>query len=120
MILTFQKTNIGDLNICFLKSENHKLTSDFIDTIYSYGVFPLISKPTRVTSTSASLIDHILTNNFDSKSHHKQGILCSTISDHFAVFHIATNTKELGNANDTLPPKLRRNTRVIPKVMSLT
>ena len=49
---------MGDLNICFLKNESHKLTSDFIDIIYSYNVFPLISKPTRVTKTSATLIDH--------------------------------------------------------------
>ena len=99
---------LGDLNICFLKSESHRLTSEFIDLIYSYGVFPLISKPTRVTKTSATLIDHILTNNFDTNSHHKQGILCSSISDHYSVFHIARNTQESASEN-SLPLVLRRN-----------
>ena len=99
---------LGDLNICFLKNESHKLTSEFLDLIYSYGVFPLITKPTRVTKTSATLIDHILTNNFDTNARHKQGILCSSISDHFSVFHIARNAKQSAN-NNLLPPVLRRN-----------
>ena len=56
---------LGDLYIDFVKSDGHKPTSDFLDTIYSHNLFPLITKPTRVTSHSATLIDHILSNNFD-------------------------------------------------------
>ena len=75
--------------------------------IYSYSVFPLICKPTRVTKTTATLIDHILTNNFDVDSHHNQGILCSSISDHFTVFHIAGN--KMGDTGDQTSPVLQRN-----------
>ena len=93
---TIQRENntcypLGDLNIDFLKSDGHKLTSDFLDTIYSHNLFPLITKPTRVTSHSATLIDHILTNNFDAFSSHFQGILCSSFSDHYAVFHVTSS-----------------------------
>ena len=56
-------------------------------------MFPLIVKPTRVTDKSATLIDHIMTNNFDIYSRHKQGILMSSISDHYALFHIAGNAQ---------------------------
>ena len=87
----------------------HKQTSDFIELIYSYGVFPLICKPTRVTKDTATLIDHILTNNFDMQSHHKQGILCSSISDHFSTFHIAGKTPLSSENNDQSPPLLLRN-----------
>ena len=52
---------IGDLNIDLFKYDVHKPTSAILDTIYAYNVFPLITKPTRVTETAANLIDHILT-----------------------------------------------------------
>ena len=100
---------LGDLNICFLKCDTHKHTSDFLDMIYSHGVFPLITKPTRVTETSATLIDHILTNNFDIHSQHKQGILCTSISDHYSIFHIAANSQRVAGRIDSQPPILSRN-----------
>ena len=80
---------IGD----FFKYDVHKPTSTMLDTIYACNVFPLITKPTRVTETTATLIDHILTNNIDIASDHLQGILCTDISDHYAIFHIAGNNK---------------------------
>ena len=100
---------LGDLNLCFLKCDTHKHTSDFLDMIYTHGVFPLITKPTRVTETSATLIDHILTNNFDIHSHHVQGILCTSISDHYSIFHIATNAQRVAGKHNSGPPKLTRN-----------
>ena len=69
----------------------------FTPTMY---IFPLITKPTRVTDKTASLIDHILTNNFDVNASHIQGILCNSISDHYAVFHIACNTMMNDSLND--------------------
>ena len=56
---------LGDLNIDLLKYEEHRLTSSFLDMLYSNNVFPLTTKPTGVTQTNATLIDHVLTNNFD-------------------------------------------------------
>ena len=54
-------------------------------------MFPLITKPTKVTKDNAKLIDYIFPNNFETDSKHVQGILCTSISDHFAVFHITGN-----------------------------
>ena len=82
---------IGDLNIDLFKCESHKPTSAVLDILYSHNVFPLITKLTRVTEKTATLIDHILTNNLDVASEHEQGILCTDISDHYAIFHIAGN-----------------------------
>ena len=83
---------LGDLNIDLFKHDVHRPTSEFFDTIYSYNVYPLITKPTRVTASSAILIDHILSNNIDVSYGHTQGILCTCMSDQFAIFHIAGNT----------------------------
>ena len=84
---------VGDLNIDLLKHEEHRPTSDFVDILYANDMFPLIVKPARVTDKSATLIDHIMTNNFDVHSRHKQGIIMSSISDHYALFHIARNAQ---------------------------
>ena len=84
---------LGDLNIDLLKYEEHRPASQFLDLIYSYDVFPLISKTTRITSNEATLINHILTNNFQYHSKHFQGILYSSIPDHYAIFHLTDNCK---------------------------
>ena len=81
----------GDLNIDLFKHDVHGPTSELLDTIYSYNVYPLITKPTRVTTSSATLIDYIFSNNIDISYGHTQGILCTSMSDHFAIFHIAGN-----------------------------
>ena len=84
---------LGDLNIDLLKAEDHRATGELLDVLYCCNVFPLITKPTRVTGTTATLIDHILTNNLDNDMRHIQGILCTSISDHYAVFHVAGKAK---------------------------
>ena len=80
---------MGDLNIDLFKTEEHRQTSHFLDIMYSH--FPLITKPTRVTGNSATLIDQIFTNDFETNVTHTQGILCTSISEHYNVFHIAGN-----------------------------
>ena len=49
---------INVLNIDLFKCESHKPTSTALDILYSHSVFPLITKPTRVTENTATLIDH--------------------------------------------------------------
>ena len=66
---------LGDLNIDLLNHDNHSPTSEFLDIMYSYSMFPLITKPTRVTKDTATLIDHIFTNNFETDSKHVQDIM---------------------------------------------
>ena len=47
---------------------------------------PTISKPTRITNYSATLIDNIITNIHEYPI--KSGILYNDISDHFTIFNI--------------------------------
>ena len=53
--------------------------------MYSHAFTPLITKPTRVTSNTATLIDNIFTN---SSRNSFNGILLSDISDHIPIFCI--------------------------------
>ena len=43
----------------------NELTGEFLDVMYSKMFFPLITRPTRITSHTATLIDNIFSNNMD-------------------------------------------------------
>ena len=72
---------LGDFNIDLLKEETHRPISDFLDLIYANHIIPSITKPTRITETSATIIDNILTNSNDDVL--KANILVTDITDHF-------------------------------------
>ena len=73
---------LGDMNINIVNQETHTKTGQFVDIIFSNSVLLVITRPTRVTATSATLIDHIFTNDVNNLSHCVQGILVTDISDH--------------------------------------
>jgi hypothetical protein len=77
---------IGDINIDFLKYNDHPKTKEYLDMLYSNNLVPLITKPTRITNHTATLIDHIYTNApiHDTVS----GIALVDLSDHLPVFCI--------------------------------
>ena len=78
---------LGDFNLNLLSIDKHKDTQDFIDAMYSFSMFPCITKPTRVTSRSATLIDNVYINDVLNENA-VSGILYTDISDHFPVFYI--------------------------------
>ena len=79
---------LGDYNINLLNNESHVQTSDFIEVLYSNSFIPLVTRPTRISTRSASLIDNIFTNNFHNLQESLQGIFVTDISDHYPIFHI--------------------------------
>ena len=81
-----------------------------MDTMFSYNMYPLITKPTRVTHSSVSLIDNIFTNTVHGDRN--VGILYSDFSDHFPIFcisslqsscnrHVVNNRKKSRLINDS-------------------
>ena len=50
-------------------------------------ILPTITKPTRVTQTSATLIDHFYTN--DITGNGSSGIIINDVADHFGTFYIS-------------------------------
>ena len=79
---------LGEYNISLLNYDTHGPTQEFADLMYSHSLFPCITKPTRVTAKSASLIDNIFCNNDVNNDDVFNGILYTDISDHFPIFHI--------------------------------
>lgn len=83
----------GDFNIDLLKSNDHKKTAEFIDTMFSFGFYPLILKPSRITKDSATLIDNIFVNITDGKIN--SGLLVTDVSDHLPVFAVLERNNKL-------------------------
>lgn len=50
---------MGDFNLDLLKSNENQYAKNFINQMFSSTFYPLISKPPRVTKSSATLIDNI-------------------------------------------------------------
>ena len=86
---------VGDFNINILEIETDSDISDFLNTIYTFSLLPLIDKPTRITHSSATLIHNIITN--DRNHHSSSGIIVSDISDHFPIYSLFENCR----SNDT-------------------
>jgi len=74
----------GDININLLQQDTVLSVSNYVKTYNSYNCLELITKPTRITTTSSTLIDHIYTNLPATKL--TPGILINDLSDHLPVF----------------------------------
>ena len=70
----------GDYNIDLLQIENSTKVNLFYQNMSLSGFFPKITLPTRLSETTCTLIDNIITNNID--NNHLSGVLTRKISDH--------------------------------------
>jgi len=92
---------MGDMNIDLLKFDTHLKISDYLDNLFQNGFLPTITKPTRISSTSAIRIDHIYTKYMTTAG--KSGIIITDLADHFGSFYISQTqkTKHLLNSLKT-------------------
>lgn len=56
---------MGDFNIDLLKYEQNNNANRFIHQMYSSHFYPVINKPTRISTNTATIIDNIFINNID-------------------------------------------------------
>ena len=73
---------LGDFNADLLKYDHDNEIENFLDATYFKILLPNISSPTRITSTSATMIDNIFTNDYDNAFTSEN--LVTTLSDHLA------------------------------------
>ena len=78
---------MGDFNLDLMKIGSNSHVDNFLDVLHSYSLYPIIESPTRVTSSSASLLDNIFTNHGNCTCM-SSGVLISDISDHLPIFTI--------------------------------
>ena len=77
---------MGDFNINILNSQSYQPSNEFVNLVVSNSLYPLICKQTRITSTTATLIDNIFTNNLEHCMN--SGIFYSDLSDHLPIFQV--------------------------------
>lgn len=80
----------GDYNIDLLHCEEQAESKYFIDQMFSSGLYPLITRPTRVTSTTASIIDNIFCSELCRNK--MCGIVLSDATDHMPIFVLCDNS----------------------------
>ena len=91
----------GDFNTNILISKCAKI-HHFLDTLCSLDLHPLISKPSRLTNGTSSLIDNIFTN-YKNIPLLINGLSITDISDNYPVFCIfdslftVTNKSKINN-----------------------
>ena len=88
--LNDKKTKVmimGDINIDLASQTNYVF--DYNLLLQSNFFFSLITKPTRVSNSSKTTIDHVLTN--DTDSIRTPGVLTYSISDHYPIFCTISN-----------------------------
>jgi hypothetical protein len=56
---------IARINIDLLQSETCDIANRFSEQLFTSSFYPIITKPTRITEHTATLIDNIFTNNID-------------------------------------------------------
>lgn len=95
IIMKEKKTSflIGDFNIDLLKFTSHEKTNMFLNNMFTQGYLPLITKPTRITRQTATLIDHIYSNKLS--LNYTTGILITDLADHFGTFILSKSTTSL-------------------------
>nr|CAB3263137.1 uncharacterized protein LOC104265527 [Phallusia mammillata] len=80
---------LGDFNFNLLDTNNIHV-DNFTTSLFENSFIPLINKPTRITGTVSTCIDHIWTNNHKHKT--TSSILLDAISDHLPIM-VCTNVK---------------------------
>ena len=88
---------MGDWNLNLMNHSCHQATGEFLHLMFSRMFFPLITRPTRITSPKASLIDNIFTNEPLNQS--ISGLFLNDISDHLPIFAVISGYEQTFDRN---------------------
>ena len=77
---------MSDFKAHLLNYDHHMETDDYVDAMFSHSLIPQITKPTRITATTATLIDNIYSNDILGENNQLQRILYSDSFDHLPIF----------------------------------
>ena len=93
----------GDMNINTSPRQLSSSGSDYINMLLSYGIDSVIDKPIRITPSSATILDHILTN--EDRFTIVLGVVEHDLTDHYPVMvsvsHKMDENKYCSNAKFT-------------------
>ena len=108
-----------DHNLDLLKNDKHHNTQEFLNINLENGLIPTINRPTRITHSTATLIDNIIVSqNFGGRYH--SSILVDDMSDHLPCVTILKNFQKLRNTNITITSRDTRKGQLDKLRQSLT
>ena len=93
---------VGDFNIDLIQHDKDINSQNLIENTTQHGFIQVVSRPTRITDHSATLIDHVYTSKIQNILN--CDILTVDLSDHLATM----TTLLLGNITENLVPKFRK------------
>ena len=76
----------GDYNMDLLKIHSNHIINHFFETLCTLNILPKITRPTRITSRSSTLIDNIFCTHSSKFTDITSGILTHRLSDHQPYF----------------------------------
>ena len=79
------------MNYNLINLDKHEPTNNYHNILTSCSFKPLITKLTRITDSSKTLIDHIWTNDLRNTSIHNSHILITYITDHLPCLSIVAS-----------------------------
>ena len=82
----------SDQNFNFINAHVHRNTSLLLDNFIASGFIPTITKPTRITHSTSTLIDNIYIRTKSFKNLNS-GIITSDISDHLPIYTFIGKTE---------------------------
>ena len=80
-----------------MKHNENRGTQEFIDIMFDVGLHPIISKRTRLTSSTNSLIDNIFTNCINDDIYN--GLLINDLIDHLPIFIVIERSINHNNSD---------------------
>ena len=102
-----------DHNLDLLKQSRHPKTQEFLECILDQNLLPTITKPTRISKTSATLIDNILISK-KLQPQFESMIIIDDLSDHLPCLVILRNFQQTNNENFIMKGTI--NNKVIEKI----
>ena len=102
-----------DHNLDLLKQSVHSKTQEFLECILDHNLLPTITKPTRISKTSATLIDNILISK-KLQPNYESLIIVDDLSDHLPCLVKLKNFKPTGIKNFILKRVI--NNKVVKKI----
>ena len=89
---------MGDVNIDLIQHGSNVHVQSYFNMVSQKGFIPVISRPTRITEHSMTLIDHIFSNSMSNFL--KSDILKYPFADHLGVFIKISLTNTLTHTNN--------------------
>ena len=82
-----------------LNIESHKHTVELLNNMFASSLIPTINKPTRITHSTATLIDNIYVKFYDFHTTVKSAIQMTDIYNHLPIFCFISYNKPYSRTN---------------------